>query len=590
MYIVKSKTGKEYPFEELNTAEEFAKNKSTKTVCYCIYEGDRSIGAYRNKIRLPDWKTVYAEKYPKSYTKEEFYEEIKIAQEEDPQVYAESREQLVGLFIDTFEDKVRYRWVYNKLVRLRNDVHLSKLRTKSVVFHPDGKTYYCENGKIQFGIQPTDFLVTANNGAMKRLATELGRLRPEIADMLKQYYLKYPIQVLFSKPTYKLCYDEYRKEFKPRENFGLDFSYFPHELIDESKLPDWICNKYKIPNTKGLHKLYCQQLKNIQIVQGIKQCKFKDVNSIYKLAGFMRIANDPKWFKPFCLKLIKVRGENRAVEMLYDAERGTVDDCVRLINYVSQETADYIIKNARNIEEIHDSLVSVADYEKPNNVQIKYRLKEESYNRKYDNVVFQLAKDTKELAVIGAEMGICVGSYAEDAVSKRKTIVKMLDGEKYIACIEVRNNHLAQLKAKFNNPVKIEYKQYIDKWLKDTGIKANDCRDYKEIGEPWKLTFNHARIRPEQFVENEKLKLQIVRAVHKPCKHLSTWYRKEEDKNYQTYGIIQTAFHTAKIPERSDFERTKYAPLNRDIVAFTTLSRFALKKMQAKLDRDDFPF
>ena len=121
------------------------------------------------------------------------------------------------------------------------------------------------------------------------------------------------------------------------------------------------------------------------------------------------------------------------------------------------------------------------------------------------------------------------------AIAKRCIIVKVMKGEKYIACIEVDAKGVSQIKAKFNNPVKAEYKHNIDEWLAHGNLLCT-CHDYYDIGKESNSTQNYAYVNPEEFEPHERHDvLRIIKREHPEFIHVNKWLTKEENPDYPTF-------------------------------------------------------
>ena len=138
------------------------------------------------------------------------------------------------------------------------------------------------------------------------------------------------------------------------------------------------------------------------------------------------------------------------------------------------------IDNSGNIREIHDRIMHEYNRMRFRNRVISYDKTEKRFEQTVDDYQFILAEDTDRLYDIGNNLRICVGSYGENAVAKRCTIITMQKDNNYVACIELRKQqgqwYMNQLKAKFNHTVQ-EIEPVI-KWVESTGIKVDTCSDY----------------------------------------------------------------------------------------------------------------
>ena len=90
---------------------------------------------------------------------------------------------------------------------------------------------------------------------------------------------------------------------------------------------------------------------------------------------------------------------------------------------------------------------------------------------------------------------------------------------------------MIQLKASFNNPVKAEYKEFVDQWITDAKIDP-DCMDYSCIGNAWHSNYNYAHIRPEQYDERRERRdrtLEIVKRDPSDYPAEECWHDKNDE-------------------------------------------------------------
>ena len=157
----------------------------------------------------------------------------------------------------------------------------------------------------------------------------------------------------------------------------------------------------------------------------------------------------------------------------------TMRDSAEMYNTVIGFNPEY---NDRvgNPKEVHNNLVYENRKYQFANRKIKYDDREKSFAANVDGYEFVLAADTDTLYDIGKEMGICVGSYGNRAVSKSCTILTMEKQGKRIACIQLIDLKsewaMVQLKGKYNHTV-TEHAP-VEKWVAKCGIRVQDCPDY----------------------------------------------------------------------------------------------------------------
>jgi len=552
-YTVQCRNGKPFNFANMDDAIATARIKSTAKTAYTVFCNGKSIAGFMNKKQLVDWKTVYECVTPidsssiwnnNKLTMKEFRKTVNEGEYvSDMSVYKTS--------VDVAPGKVRYCITYIKFIHYKTGHYDVQFPKTSYIFNKDGSVYVHDRGKIEH-VSACGISINGKEDIRKALKAELIKLRPELKQAINMAY-SYDVLGVFSRPTAYYAFDTFHKTCTKRAE-RVYFGYYPKEIVDESKLINVLAKRMGIPATKTLKKLYHQNIHNMEIVHCLKQFGFKDVNSYKKLVAvgihFMR--HNPSRFAPFVKQLIALRGENNVARMMCDTIFGLIRDVAQSYTTIDEDMAKFVMKNARNFEEIHDAF-NVYCHPRKHLVdrKIEYTDKEKkryNYTCK-DGVRFELAEGCKDLAIVGAEMGICVGGYAEPAIRRYTTIVKMMNGNKHIACIEILKSGIEQIKAKFNNPLQLENKKDLDEWIEHAQIKC-DCHDYRMIGRPWGSTHNYAVIRPDDFEpEDHKPVLQIVKREHTSCINDNKWFDKE--------GLWQISYRTNRaqtIPGREDDE------------------------------------
>ena len=530
-YIVKSKSGKVYNFSSYEDAVDFAKNKSTSRVAYTVFNKDKNIASFQNKKKLTEWKTIYTEDFKPTWDvlKRPSIKEWKQIAKRD---YKIGDSWHLRTCIDIAPGKVRLRSVYMRYRLFLNNYVRTSFYTTSTTFHSNGDVRIW-TGKEILPTPIERMFANEENAILKVLCTELIKLRPELSSVLTPNHDLYRI---FARPCAFFAFDTYHNKCEAKPQDSLYLANYPREVVDESKLIEIIAKRMRIPITKGLKKIYCQNIHNMDVVRTLKALGFKDVNSYRKLVamGILFMGQAYNLVIPFFQKLIKIRGENTVCRMVSNANLFEIRDTAQTYPDLDEEDAYFVMKNAANINEIHDTFNMILrdrGYRKQRkDEKIKYT-KEElgKYNFEcQDGISFILAEGSKDLAIVGANMGICVGSYADTALAKRTTIIKMMKGEKYIACIEAHKNNIVQIKAKFNNPVKAEYKDDIDEWLQTKNLSCK-CQDYYEIGQEGGNTFNYAGVNPEDFEPHDNHPtLQIIKRAHPKFLHINEWFTEND--------------------------------------------------------------
>ncbi len=544
-FIVKSKTGKPYPFKDVAEAKDFAQKKSTKSVCYTVWNDGDPITSFVNKKELTKWNTVFIKLYDDKPDRNKWYCSTSKGQ------FAKTTWSY-GAKIDVAPGKVRLQRIYIEWIKCVNGHLATKFHNISITFHKDGSVYLY-NGRIQH-VSANELVTSYDDDVLSALKDELTKLRPELKKMISEAGT-YSLCGVFSRPTAYYKFDTFHHTATKRY-CPFYFGNYPKEIVDESKLIDVIAKRMHIPTSKTLRKLYNENIHNMEVVHFLKFIGFKDVNSYQKLTGFgvHFSRRNPAEFAAFFKKFIKLRGENNVVRMTSDTDFNLIDDVAMSYNEIVEEASEFVLNKCRNFEEIHETFNrSCATRENLVDEKIPYSKTEK---KKYEfisenGIRFELAEGRKDLAIIGANMGICVGGYGDKAVNKHCVIVKMMDGDDYAACIEVQKQGVVQLKAKYNNPVRSKYRADIDAWLENGEIKC-ECYDYNCIGEDWNSTCRYDQIRPDDFepTDHEPI-LQIVKAKHEKYVHNNKWFTKDEANRLER---IQELATSAEPHRFEDFE------------------------------------
>lgn len=529
-YIVKTKFGKAYEFDTREEAEQFAATKSRqikkKQGCCSVYKGDNYVCGYAGGKKLRQWNTIYA--YRPVHLNELSYK------------------------LETCEDGVRLQ-TWSLHTTTTNKIKRTFFQTRnSLTFYDNGDAYFwhtASNAACKAQVRHnTEF--SLGEFPVKRcskmffniLKKELTTRKPELQILYdKIMYAENrhydndthitdvrALLITYCRPNALFKIDTYKNTIQPRTSIPLKLPglmwYFPTHIVDESKVVEAIAARMKIPCTKYFKKLYAADPQNILRVKYITQLGFKNCDNI--ISAFLKhnFKDIPSFWidqseRSFCKKLIKTRGERWAIKNCNWTMTG---DIIRMIRggKIENDIVNYIIKNAKNETEIHNTVLDVYHHHTQGieNVPFKYSKTIKEYERNYGiSIHFSLPADSRELALIGATMGICVGSYSKIVQRKQCVIVTLMERDKYVACIEVRNGKVVQLKAKFNNYVKPAYKPFLDKWAKDCNLQFNTS-DYDNIGSPWVSVHDYHQVNVHDFDRAEEpWKLHIVKTHPLPA-------------------------------------------------------------------------
>lgn len=509
LYSICSKSGIMKLVKSLEEAKDMACKKSTKSCAYTVYENGVAVVAYKNKKEMPNFTDVfYKEKDGNSVRIGVCGEKVRIKFSEQK---GYSRE-------DGANVKTLYTW-----------------HTTTWTFHPDGKVYYYNGKTIRLCSFEKIGYQTLDEDEKKALLDVLFKINPAFEQVYNLHEsnpfsefddfwsdVKYSMTDIvrpFSFPTYCVKYDSYRKEFCKRGHRLL--KTICRGLMEDNEIIASYAKKVKdFPVSKSFRKLYLKDLDVLERVRWIMELGFRNKDVIMKLVSLKELPDEKfdtfllRTIAKFINQVIKIKGETGAERMISEELKSCSVDIARTIDCygLSDDIVEFVIKECPNLASIHDTLVRYCSSGKYrlNNKEIPYSKGELKLNREYSDVRFELAKDSKDLAIVGAKMGICVGGYANEAASKKCIIVKMIDNDKYVGCIDIRDKHIMQIKAKFNNPLEAKYKASLDKWVKENHLDA-DCPDYDRIGMAWNSTHAYNAIDPEQYERHDGNRIEIVK-------------------------------------------------------------------------------
>lgn len=275
-----------------------------------------------------------------------------------------------------------------------------------------------------------------------------------------------------------------------------------------------LCHFFRINNPPpSLRKAYITNPESILVYVYLYKCGFRDINIIrrffyreellgYRLLNFRYNAingefsskniynNDLKNFQRFCLWLLRYRTEKaiapRVLRWCNERLTTAASDTLRMFVAAQLDENDTLIDNTVRRQllsdgltrEVHDTLVEEIFAVRPDiipphfynhemnysNVVYNYTEKELSYSTVIAQYVICLPKDSNELRKWGNLFHNCVASYNSAVISKSTLILAMKEGEKYVACIEVRQNRIIQALGYCNQTLSLKHRQIISEW------------------------------------------------------------------------------------------------------------------------------
>ena len=277
----------------------------------------------------------------------------------------------------------------------------------------------------------------------------------------------------------------------------------------------------KIPETKAFRKLYLESFGTAKIVKAIVNCGIRDPNRILKLFSELNgITLDDYEGTPVYLeqyegmqdairRITELKSEEAAVKVLLEWLRRPEIN-TRFIVDAPKEVLEFILKRTSSPEEIWNSIF---EYSRKRGIEdATFALTEDDLQLEgtFGNLEFKLPKSRSELAILGAEMGICVGSYAQAIESRFSRIVAAYEGEKPVACFDCPESKIVQMKGKYNNPVMFKYEEAVKEWMKENKLSFNT---YDTFGpNTITSTTRYDVVRPEAFEHHEQeRKLEIIK-------------------------------------------------------------------------------
>ena len=344
-------------------------------------------------------------------------------------------------------------------------------------------------------------LIKVHNGKKEQL-TKVGDFSDTSFSMLTIYnnipYFNYDFYYMASKTTQSL----YFGDRKPRDRFTYklrtlnerysegDPKVFEKYLFKGTSLEIKKSIKRELfanPLLADYYKLLVRSgFKNHDIIRSFLT-KNLDFLMSYKKVFEEERAETQKCMLDFIKALIKSKGEAETCKALLSFKRS---DCGSYLKDTALMYAVFLKRKMFKKEyfkgdlgKIHDILAKDYKKIKEPNVKIEYDKKYFDLNDKINEFVFSLAEDTYELIDIGQEMHICVGSYGKRAANGKLIIVKMMQGNQYVGCIELSSNgkELKQAKACFNNRLEEKKAEALREWVEKHKIETRYCYDYSHI-------------------------------------------------------------------------------------------------------------
>lgn len=196
--------------------------------------------------------------------------------------------------------------------------------------------------------------------------------------------------------------------------------------------------------------------------------------------------------KGFVKKYIKANSEKKIVNYLILDNGNYLSDSARMYSDLRKDKKFKELINLKgSVKEVHDKLSKLHEKIEIESENIKY-LKETEKKFKdmeFEGIKYRLAKDTMELVRVGQKMGICVGSYANEALGGKCIILLGYKDEEPVTCIELRRidkkYHVYQVKGKYNYKKDLAERSYLIDTFKDkeADVDTYDLTDYDTMNQ-----------------------------------------------------------------------------------------------------------
>ena len=570
-----------YYFESLEKAESFAMDQSKiRHTAYTIYENGKNKEAFYKGKKLPVFETVMTcicgDQY---YFLERSEDNTKMRLTIKTSKYklyinpgktnikannfnVTNIKDVLYSYEESYGDEpIRISWTNKNQTKEFMDISadqdneyvLTKLYEKhivsqkhyftktSITFHNDGKVYFYSRKGVRRIYNFPGYIPIAEE-MYKYMFAWFAQNNPTMARFTKMAYnqLPYNLRMRWLIAPNSVCtYDLFRNRMRLIDSYTYNFRVLekllpvlPWQIMEPKDVMNYIIQKLKLPNSKAFKKEYLFDPLSYFAVSALKQMGFKDINHIFALIKFVTVLG-PKEYETWNYKMVKAliekHGEGLVRKML---ESGIylLKDISTMYERADPVIQDFVITNGNNLQDIHDTLIYYSHRHPLINKPIYYDERiSKLYNRTIDDFKFYLPEDDLTLARIGAEMGICVGSY-NNRIREKETLVvamKNLDTGKHIACIEIIGKDLIQLKSSFNNPVRLVYKEVIDKYIEITKTKINHCSDYEDIGRPWCSSYDYHTINPDLYQHENGNQLKMI---HRPRATQAEQTTNEDDR------------------------------------------------------------
>ncbi len=261
----------------------------------------------------------------------------------------------------------------------------------------------------------------------------------------------------------------------------------PMKLMDEGEYIQLLVDTLKVPSSRQFMKLYRTNPLSVGLVHLLMQAGFEKPDNIRKLittvgneSYFPRALTETSF--RFLKALVSNVGETAAANKCTRTCFTILNDAWKMYRAIKKAGLEEQISFSGDVDCIHDELVRIFNEVGLDNHEITYTPQEEKRVYETDRYAIRLAEDTHRLLDIGKKMHICVGSYDQFALKKQCTIYYIAEKQtdRYVGCIEMRDNRLIQAKGYCNGYLQNE-KNLLVQWTQAKKINTRSCCDYEAI-------------------------------------------------------------------------------------------------------------
>lgn len=271
----------------------------------------------------------------------------------------------------------------------------------------------------------------------------------------------------------------------PNDNFNPKKLYVRNDCRNPL---DRILSLSGVPNVKSIRKIVLAKPAGYPFLTALSRT-FKNVDLIRSLyTAYVDCRNHENHYINFSSAvfqmMVKYRGEqNTASKLLSFINRDKSNNAYTTLSdlissYDQLENCDFDFSQNYGIDELHHHLALLVTKQGHQNRVISYTQSEWLLEASNKSFSLTLAKDTLELINVGTEMNICVGTYADKAVSKSCTIMVLREREYSVSvgCIELHEGSVVQVKGSRNQLLQNSERAFIKNWaaVKGLTVATND--------------------------------------------------------------------------------------------------------------------